>query len=77
MAEVVPHMKGDHEIPNNNRLISLLPVLSKVCERIVYDQFMEYLTTARKLSVHRSGNKKLHSTETLGVLFTNHFYTEL
>ena len=32
-GEVVPHLKdGDHEIPNNNRPISLLPVLSKVVE---------------------------------------------
>lgn len=75
LAEVIPHVKeGDHEIPDNNRPISLLPVLSKVCERIACDQFMEYLITTRKLSVHQSGNKKLHSTETLGVLFTNHLY---
>ena len=34
-SEVVPHLKdGDHEIPSNNRPISLLPVLSKVTEKI-------------------------------------------
>ena len=34
-GEVVPHLKdGDHEVPNNIRPISLLPVLFKVAERI-------------------------------------------
>ena len=33
LAEVTPILKsGDHEVPSNNRPISLLPVLSKVCE---------------------------------------------
>ena len=40
VAEVIPILKnGDHEIPNNNRPISLLPV----CERVAYNQFMSYL----------------------------------
>ena len=38
-AEVTPIPKvGDHNIPNNTRPISLLPVLSKVCERVAHDQ---------------------------------------
>ena len=38
IAEVIPlHKDGDHEQPNNNRPISLLPVLSKICERIALD----------------------------------------
>lgn len=32
--------QGNHELPNNNRPISLLPVLSKVCERVAYNQFV-------------------------------------
>ena len=33
-AEITPIPKqGNHELPNNNRPISLLPALSKVCER--------------------------------------------
>jgi len=44
-SEVVPHLKdGDHDIPSNNRPISLLPVLSKVTEKIALNQFTEYLT---------------------------------
>ena len=74
-AEVIPHLKdGEHEVASNNRPISLLPALSKVVERIVHDQFTTFLTTNALLSVHQSGNKKLHSTETLGILFTSHLY---
>ena len=43
-AEVSPIFKqGDHEKPENNRPISLLPILSKVCERIALNQFVPYL----------------------------------
>ena len=54
----------DYEIANNNRPISLLPVLSKVCERVAYNQFTAYLLPRVRLSSKQSGNKKLHSTET-------------
>lgn len=64
-AEVIPVLKeGDHEKPNNYRPISLLPALSKVCERIALNQLMPYLEENDRLSVHQSGNKKWHSTET-------------
>ena len=59
-AEVTPIPKvGDHEIPNNNRPISLLPVLSKVCERVAHDQFMSYLLSNGRLSSKQSVNEGL------------------
>ena len=64
-AEVTPIPKvGDHNIPNNNRPISLLPVLSKVCERVAHDQFTSYLLSRGHFSSKQSGNKRWHSTET-------------
>ena len=46
-AEVTPILKaGDHDIPNNNRPISLLPVLSKVCERVAHNQLTRNTRTA-------------------------------
>ena len=58
-AEVTPILKqGDHEKPDNNRPISLLPILSKVCERIALNQFMAYLVSNKRLSTNQSGNKK-------------------
>ena len=72
---MVAHLKeGDHEVAKNNRPISLLPVLSKVLERVAHEQFSHFLASNNMLSVHQSGNKRLHSMETLGILFTDHLY---
>ena len=64
----------DHEVPNNNRPISLLPVLSKVAEKIALIQFNDFLTKQDKLTQHQSGNRKNHSTETLSLLVTDHIF---
>ena len=65
IAEVIPVPKeGNSEEPANNRPISLLPILSKVSERLAHKQFVEFLTTHGKLSTYQSGNRKMHSTET-------------
>ena len=64
-AEVTPILKcGNPDVPNNYRPISLLPLVSKITERLVHGQLMEYLIRNNKLAVHQSGNRKLHSTET-------------
>lgn len=43
-AEVIPILKqGDYQKLHNNRPVSLLPILSKVCERIAVNQFIPYL----------------------------------
>ena len=60
----IPKEKEHQELANNNRPISLLPVLSKVCERVAYNQFAEYLTSKQRLSSNQSGNKRGFSTET-------------
>ena len=71
-SEVVPLLKeGDHEIANNNRPVSLLPVASKVCERVALNQLATYMNNHRRLTEHQSGNKKLHSCETLNVMTTD------
>ena len=65
IAEVTPIPKsGDSEEPCNHRPISLLPVLSKVSERLAHRQFVDFLSANEKLAKTQSGNRKLHSTET-------------
>ena len=65
LVVVSPILKdGNHEEPNNNRPISLLPILSKVCERVGLNQITPYLMSNERLSTRQSGNKKSHSTET-------------
>ena len=64
-AEITPIPKqGNHELPNNNRLFSVLPALLKICERAAYNQVVTYLTTKERLTTKQSGNKKWFSTET-------------
>lgn len=60
-AEVFPILKnGDHEEANNYRPISLLPILSKICERVALNQLTSYLTTNQRISTKQSGNKRWH-----------------
>ena len=48
-AEVIPLLKdGDHEVANNNRPISLLPALSKICERVASNQLTEYMVQKKR-----------------------------
>ena len=59
LAEVIPLPKTEnHELTNNDRPISLLPVLSKFCERVVHNQFTLYLQLNDRLTKTQSGNKK-------------------
>ena len=64
LAEVVPIPKeGNHEIAFNNRPISLLPILSKVCEKVALNQLTDYLISI----ICQSGNKRYHCTETINI----------
>ncbi|PFX12931.1 putative RNA-directed DNA polymerase from transposon BS [Stylophora pistillata] len=72
MAEVCPIPKeGDTEEASNNRAISLLPILLKVCEKVALDQLTSYLTEKQRLAFDESGNKKLYSTQSLLVSSTD------
>ena len=72
-VEVIPLLKeGDHEVASNNRPLSLLAVASKICDKVVFNQFSAYLFSNGRLSSHQSGNKKLHSTETLSLFMADH-----
>ena len=56
---VIPILKeGDHEVANNNRPVSLLPALSKICERAALNQLTEYTTRQNCLTERQNGNKK-------------------
>ena len=64
---------GDLELANNNRPVSLLPAMLKICERVALNQFMAYMKSRKRLTEHQSGNKAQHSTETLNVMMTDKF----
>ena len=68
VAEVTCVLKdGDAGNPCNNRPISLLPVLSKVNERLAHRQFVTFLDNNNKLSQFQGGNRKSTETALLSV----------
>ena len=65
-ARVSPLYKnsGKRNDPSNYRPISVIPVVAKVFDRIIYDQLYVHLTKYNLLSKHQSGFRSLHSTVT-------------
>ena len=64
-ARVTPLFKqGEASDLNNYRPISVVSVIAKVFERIVYDQSLNFLTNEDIIPTHQSGFCSLHSTVT-------------
>ena len=55
--------KGDATLLNNHRPISLLPCVSKIFERVLFNQLYEYFDRNDLLTQHQYGFRKNHSTE--------------
>ena len=55
-ANVIPvHKKGDKQITNDYRPVSLLPVCSKIFEKIIFNSLFEYLEDHKLLNCNQSG----------------------
>ena len=71
-AKVVPiHKQGKRNFPDNYRPISIVSVVAKVFERIVYDQLYLFLSENNLLTNCQSGFCGLHSTVTALLEATN------
>ena len=57
--------KGSKTDPQNYHSISLLPILSKIIERIIHDQTQEFLSKNKILYRFQSGFRKSYSPNTL------------
>ena len=65
IAKLKPlYKKGSKIEPKNYRPISLLPLVSKIFERIVHSQTQNYLDKHKILYKYQSGFRPLHSTDT-------------
>ena len=64
-------------MPGNYRPISVLPAISKIMERILYDQLYDYLTKFDLLSDCQYGFRKFHSTATALLDCTNNWYINI
>ena len=62
IADVIPlHKKDEKTLTKNYRPVSLIPVVSKLYERYMYNQINEYIQNY--LSPYLFGFRKGHSTE--------------
>ena len=65
IAKLKPLYKKEAKTkPKNYRPISLLPLLSKIIERIIHNQTQEFLDKNNILYKYQSGFQKHHSTDT-------------
>ena len=67
--------KGPKTDPKNFRPISLLPIVSKIIEKVLHDQPMNYLTENNIFYRYQSGFRKNHSTDTSLSYLTNKILT--
>ena len=77
-ARLLPlHKKGPRDLPENYRPISILPAISKVMERIMYDQIYEYLHENSIVSENQFGLRKSYSTASALFDCTNSWYVNM
>ena len=51
--------------------LCLLPTVSNICERVALNELTAYMTNKKCLTEHQSGNKKLHSTDTMNIMMSD------
>ena len=69
--------KGSSSDVNNYRPISLLPSLSKIFEKIVFDRVYKHITTHSLLTERQSGYRPGHNTQMQLVHLTHSLYESL
>lgn len=78
LARVVPlYKKNDKTEVGNYRPVSILSIVSKVLERVVYDQVYSYLSNHDLLYQHQSGFRQGFSTETCLINLTDYLRSEM
>ena len=78
IAKVIPlYKKDDDRLFGNYRHISLLSSISKIFERIAFNQLYEYFTSNGLLYESQYRFRKLHSTELAALEFTDRISQEM
>ena len=75
LANVQPvHKKDSRQCKKNYRPISLLPICSKILEKIIFDEIYHFLTANNLLSKHQSGFRPGDSTINQLLSITNDIF---
>ena len=78
IARVAPiYKEGDNSEKTNYRPISVLPVISRLFERLIYNQLYRHLNLNNLLANEQSGFRRLHSTLTSLLNSTDDWYSAL
>ena len=78
LSRVKPLFKsGDQSRFSNYRPISLLPSLSKIFERVIFDQLLGYFTNNKLLCMDQFGFRPGHSTELAALRLVDHLITQM
>ena len=79
VAKVTPvyETKCDKKLINNYRLISVLPVKSKVFDTVIFDQLTEYFTNNNFFSSQQYGFRKNASTELAALELIDRLLTQI
>ena len=78
VAEVTPIYKKDNKkIISNYRPISVLPVISKVFENVIFDQLREYFVTNNLFSPQQYGFRKKSSTKLTALELLDRLFGQL
>ena len=78
LSRVKPLHKADDKTHfGNYRPISLLPSLSKIFERVIFDQLLAYFTNNSLLCVNQFGFRPEHSTELAALKLVNSFIAQM
>ena len=77
-AKVIPlYKKDDNKLFGNYRPISLLSSISKIFERVAFNQLYDYFSSNGLLYESQYGFRKLHSTELAALEFTDRISQEM
>lgn len=78
IGKIIPLFKaGDHRVVSNYRPITILNVLSKVVERAIYDQVLNFVEKYKILTNSQYGFRPGRSTEGAACDFFEYVYTHL
>ncbi len=78
ISKIIPvYKKGDANVLSNYRPISLLPTMSKIFERVIYNQLYAYFARNSLLSEQQYGFRAKHSTELAGIKLIDYIHNEI